>query len=142
MRNQIAFACITVVLAASIIYIISRLRRLDDHVQHLHKAQQMAISREEFEEYQQHRDPTVLMCAVKPPVGTPVSPLQSCAKVEEIDDEQAGGSEESEEVSSTRAEAHDSSAGEASDPEPGEAGEEQGQETPPEAKAEYVDVTA
>ncbi len=69
MQQQIAFACITIVLAASIIYIISRLRKIDENVQHLYKAQQLAVSREEFEEYQlQHPSPqgtTLLMCPLK-----------------------------------------------------------------------------
>ena len=69
MQQQIAFACITIVLAASIIYIISRLRKIDENVQHLYKAQQLAVSREEFEEYQlQHPSPqgaTLLMCPLE-----------------------------------------------------------------------------
>jgi hypothetical protein len=71
--QQIAFACITIILAASIIYIITRLRKLDENVQHLYKAQQLAVSREEFEEYQQRRqNPTLLMCPLEGEDGGPV----------------------------------------------------------------------
>ena len=79
--TQVAFACITVVLAVSIIYIISRLRKLDEHVQHLYKAQQMSISREEFEESM--RPPAVLMCPLPDQVSAQTF-MKSSSKVEEI----------------------------------------------------------